>query len=88
MLAFGPGIVLGTEALMGAKISMASVLISAAIGMVIVAVLHANNWRDIEDDKRAGIKTVAILLGEKGSKAYYLALIWLSYALFAFAVFL
>lgn len=88
MLAFGPGIVLGTEALMGAKISTASVLISVAIGMVIVAVLHANNWRDMEDDKRAGIKTVAILLGEKWSKAYYIALIWLSYALFALAVFL
>lgn len=88
MIAFGPGIVLGTEALMGASISAASALISVAIGMVIVAVLHANNWRDIEDDRRAGVKTVAMLLGERGSMIYYLALIWLSYVLFAIAVFL
>ncbi len=88
MLAFGPGIVLGTEALMGARISAASVLISVAIGMVIVAVLHANNWRDIEDDRKAGVKTVALLLGERGSMIYYLSLIWLSYVLFALAVFL
>ncbi|MGC8568894.1 MAG: UbiA family prenyltransferase [Nitrososphaeria archaeon] len=86
MLAFGPGIVLGTETLMGARVDVSSVLVSVAIGMVIVAVLHANNWRDVDDDRRAGVVTLASLLGETGSRIYYLSLIWLSYLLFVVAV--
>jgi 1,4-dihydroxy-2-naphthoate octaprenyltransferase len=85
-LAFGPGIVLGSEVLQGGPLTVSSVLISVAIGMIIVAVLHANNWRDIETDMAAGARTVASVLGERGSQIYYLALIWLSYPLFALAV--
>jgi len=85
-LAFGPGIVLGSEVLQGGSVTASSVLISVAIGMIIVAVLHANNWRDIESDTAIGAKTVASVLGERGSQIYYLALIWLSYPIFALAV--
>jgi len=85
-LAFGPGIVLGSEVLQGGNITYSSVLISIAIGMIIVAVLHANNWRDIGTDTAAGARTVASLLGERGSQIYYLALIWMSYPLFIAAV--
>ena len=88
LLAFGPGIILGTMVLMGARPDLSAFLISLGIGMVIVAVLHANNWRDIEDDRRAGVRTLASILGEEGSRIYYLSLIWLSYALFAVAVLL
>lgn len=87
-IAFGPGIVLGSILLVGARPTAADVLVSFGIGMVIVAVLHANNWRDIRSDLAAGVKTLAALLGERGSKYYYLGLIWLSYAAFAAAVML
>ncbi len=85
-LAFGPGIVLGAVLLVGAAPTVADLLVSIGIGMVIVAVLHANNWRDIKSDSSAGVKTMATLLGERGSKYYYLGLIWLSYITFALAV--
>ncbi|MGC8661916.1 MAG: UbiA family prenyltransferase [Nitrososphaeria archaeon] len=85
-LAFGPGIVLGSEVLQGGRVTASSLLISIAIGMIIVAVLHANNWRDIGSDTAAGARTVASVLGERGSLIYYLALIWLSYPIFAAAV--
>ena len=75
-LAFGPGIVLGSLALQGGPLSWAAVAASFALGMPIVGVLHANNWRDIKSDRAAGVVTVASILGERGSLAYYRLLIW------------
>lgn len=43
------------------------------IGLITVAVLHANNTVDIESDKKAGIKTFAMLLGVKTSAKLYVA---------------
>ncbi len=86
-LAFGPGIFLGSYALQGGTPGISEILISISIGIVIVAILHGNNWRDMDDDLKAGVRTVANILGEKGSMIYYLLLIWLSYPLLAMAVF-
>ncbi len=87
-LAFGPGIFLGSLVLQGGVVGVPQLLISFSLGMIIVAILHGNNWRDIKDDKEAGVKTVALYLGDKGSLIYYVALIWLSYPLFIIAVIL
>ncbi|XP_022253520.1 ubiA prenyltransferase domain-containing protein 1 homolog [Limulus polyphemus] len=43
------------------------------------AILHSNNTRDIGNDSRAGIVTVAILLGYAGSKLLYSFLLFLPY---------
>jgi 1,4-dihydroxy-2-naphthoate octaprenyltransferase len=56
-------------------------LIVAPIGFLIVGILHANNTRDILNDKKAGIKTQAMILGVKGSKIYFTMLVLLSYLL-------
>ncbi|MGC8644809.1 MAG: UbiA family prenyltransferase [Thermoplasmata archaeon] len=85
-LAFGPGIFLGSLVLEGGKISLPVLLISFSLGMIIVAILHGNNWRDIKDDVEAGVTTVSSLLGERGSLVYYLVLIWASYPLFVISV--
>ncbi len=87
-LAFGPGIFLGSLVLQGGKVGIPQLLISFSLGMIIVAILHGNNWRDIKDDKEAGVRTVALYLGEKGSFYYYVTLIWASYPLFVLAVIL
>jgi len=39
--------------------------------MLVAAILHANNWRDMVSDKERRVTTVASLLGDKGSLAYY-----------------
>jgi 1,4-dihydroxy-2-naphthoate octaprenyltransferase len=44
-------------------ISLQSVLVSLPISILIGAILHANNIRDLDGDKQNGRKTVAILLG-------------------------
>lgn len=87
-LAFGPGIFLGSLALQGGHVGLSEILISISLGLIIVAILHGNNWRDIKDDSEAGVKTVAGFLKEEGSKIYYITLIWLSYPIFILAVFL
>lgn len=85
-LAFGPGIFLGSLVLQGGQVGVPQLLISFSLGMIIVAILHGNNWRDIKDDREAGVKTVALYLGDRGSLVYYVALIWASYPLFVAAV--
>jgi len=85
-LAFGPGIFLGSYVLQGGKIGISEILVSISLGLIIVAILHANNWRDMEDDRKLGVWTVASLLGEKGSMIYFISLVWISYPLFIFAV--
>lgn len=57
------------------------VIWSLPFSMLVVAVLHANNWRDIAHDTRCGIKTMASILGNSGSMAYYVALLGCAYVL-------
>lgn len=86
-ISFGPGIFLGSYVLQGGVPGISEILISIALGLVIVAILHGNNWRDMDDDLMSGVRTVANILSEKGSMIYYLLLIWLSYPLFGLAVY-
>jgi len=53
---------------------------STPIAMLIVAILHANNWRDSESDGSRGVTTVASKFGGK-SVYYYLALLFAPYLL-------
>jgi len=41
------------------------------MAMLVIAILHANNWRDIASDGQRRVKTVAGHLGDRGSLAYY-----------------
>jgi len=43
---------------------------------LVIAILHANNWRDILSDKEGKIYTIASLLGDRGSLVYYAVLIF------------
>eukprot|EP01117_Protostelium_nocturnum_P008507 TRINITY_DN3048_c0_g1_i1.p1 TRINITY_DN3048_c0_g1~~TRINITY_DN3048_c0_g1_i1.p1 ORF type:complete len:309 (-),score=90.87 TRINITY_DN3048_c0_g1_i1:53-979(-) len=44
-----------------------AILFSLPTAMIVEAILHANNTRDLKSDAKAGIKTVAGFLGEEGS---------------------
>lgn len=41
------------------------------IAMLVIGILHANNWRDISGDGEKRVQTVARLLGDRGSLYYY-----------------
>jgi len=47
------------------------VLWTVPMAMLVIAILHANNWRDIASDGERRVKTVAGLLGDQGALAYY-----------------
>lgn len=47
------------------------VLWTVPMAMLVIAILHANNWRDSVSDGERRVRTVAGLLGDRGSLAYY-----------------
>lgn len=53
---------------------------SIPLGLLITAILHANNWRDIETDRACKIRTLAMTLGHKKSAHYYTLLLLLALA--------
>ena len=52
------------------------VLWTVPMAMLVIAILHANNWRDIASDGERRVSTVAGHLGDRGSFAYYGVLIF------------
>lgn len=62
------------------------VLYSLPSGMLIDAILHANNHRDMASDKAHGIKTMAIILGEKASRSAQYVLVIGAYTFIIFMV--
>ncbi len=50
-------------------------------GMLVVAILHANNWRDAISDREKDVITVASLLGDKNSFIYYGSLLFAPFIL-------
>jgi 1,4-dihydroxy-2-naphthoate octaprenyltransferase len=47
------------------------VLWTVPMGLLVIAILHANNWRDIASDVEKRVTTVAGHLGDRGSLVYY-----------------
>ena len=56
------------------SINVEVVVASLACGLVIDTLLMINNYRDIENDQRAGKKTLAVKLGKECSRMMYLLL--------------
>jgi 1,4-dihydroxy-2-naphthoate octaprenyltransferase len=66
-LSFGPPMVFGSYYSLTGDFNPAIFYIAIPISFLVVAILHANNTRDIRDDSSAKVKTLAIILGTKGS---------------------
>lgn len=48
-----------------------ALVLALPIGLITVAILHVNNTRDIDSDREAGIRTLAMLIGRKASLKLY-----------------
>jgi 1,4-dihydroxy-2-naphthoate octaprenyltransferase len=59
---------------------------SAALGLLVVQILHANNVRDMGVDRAGGVLTVARALGVQGSTLYFGALFAAAFAAAALGV--
>jgi 1,4-dihydroxy-2-naphthoate polyprenyltransferase len=49
--------------------------LSVAVGCLATAILVVNNVRDVDTDRRAGKRTLAVRLGREGARRLYLALV-------------
>ena len=68
---FGVLTVLGSAYAVTGEWHPDALVLSLPLGIITVAVLHANNTLDIETDRAAGIKTFAMLIGGKASSRLY-----------------
>ncbi len=88
ILSFGVGMTLGSYIVQTGEFSWLPVIFSIPLGMLIDAILHSNNIRDINFDGKFGVKTLPILIGEKLSIKFYYFLILGSYlSLIVFSAF-
>ena len=65
--------ILGTSFVATGNFHLQALWLALPIGLITVGILHSNNARDIEHDRRANIKTFAMLVGEKVSAIIYCA---------------
>jgi 1,4-dihydroxy-2-naphthoate octaprenyltransferase len=77
--AFGPCLVTGTALIQTGALVPEALLVSIPAGLLIVAILHANNMRDMKADSEAKFTTLAGALGPKGAERFYYALVLSSY---------
>jgi len=78
-LFFGVVGTIGTFYLHTQQITMLSFIVSIPVGAIITNILVVNNFRDIEEDRLANKKTLAVLLGSEFSKWQFIVLIIISY---------
>jgi 1,4-dihydroxy-2-naphthoate octaprenyltransferase len=55
--------------------------LAVPVGLLAAAVLVVNNVRDLETDRRAGKRTLAVRLGRERTRMFYVALVYLAYLL-------
>ena len=75
----GPVIVAGSYYVQTGAVSWTAVLISLPIGLLVTAILQANNIRDIEDDAAANKRTLATFIGHRWAVREYVILLLGSY---------
>lgn len=76
---FGLVAVGGTYFVQAGTVSPTSILAAIPMGFLATAILVVNNLRDIDTDRKAGKKTLAVRLGRKWTLVEYVTLVFGSY---------
>jgi 1,4-dihydroxy-2-naphthoate octaprenyltransferase len=58
----------------------AAVIAAVPVGALTVAILVVNNLRDIETDRQTGKRTLAVMIGPRGTRLEYVVLLAVAYA--------
>lgn len=76
---FGIVAVCGTYFVHTGSVTPFAFVASLPVAMIVTAILVANNLRDIETDRAAGKRTLAVRLGARGTQIEYIALLAFAY---------
>ena len=71
--------VVGTYFVQAEAAPGAAWLAAVPVGCTVTAILVANNLRDLATDRAAGKTTLAVVLGERGTRAWYVLLLLAAY---------
>ncbi len=71
----GPALVAMGEWALTGSVSPFSPVLSLPPAFLVTAILHGNNLRDLETDRRARVLTLAGALGRRGSERFFLGLV-------------
>ena len=82
----GPLMVMGSYFVVTGSLTWQPLLVSIPIGLLVVAILHGNEWRDITDDARYGIGTLSTHIGRRWAHLGYLSLVTGAYLVLVLAV--
>jgi 1,4-dihydroxy-2-naphthoate polyprenyltransferase len=85
-LFFGLAAVAGTYYVQAGFVSTAAWWMAVPPGLIITAILVVNNLRDLENDRKAGKHTLAVILGSRGTKVEYLVCMTVAYLVIPLAV--
>lgn len=58
-------------------------LLAVPVGLLVTAILVANNVRDLATDRAAGKRTLAVLLGVRGGRLLFVGLVWGAFVVLA-----
>lgn len=82
---FGLASVAGTYYVQAGFVSPAAWWMTIPPGMIITAILVVNNLRDLENDRKAGKRTLAVIFGERITKTQYIICLVLAYLIMPIA---
>jgi 1,4-dihydroxy-2-naphthoate octaprenyltransferase len=72
---FGPLMVIGSYYVLTGSFHRDVLIISLPVGFLVAAIVHANNLRDIADDRVAGVTTASSIFGQAFAAIEYYALL-------------
>ena len=74
-LLMGPLMVIGSFYAITGTFDWSTVAISIPVGLLVAAILHGNEWRDISEDARAGARTFSVRAGRDAAHWLYITLV-------------
>ena len=78
---FGLIAVVGTFYLHTGQFEPSAAVVAVPVGLLVTAILVVNNLRDIESDRAAGKRTLAVLIGREATQIQYLLFVAAAYLL-------
>jgi 1,4-dihydroxy-2-naphthoate octaprenyltransferase len=82
----GPLMVVGAFYAITGTVTWSALAISIPVGLLVAAILHGNEWRDISEDARAGAQTFSVRMGRSAAHWLYIGLVVGAYIALTVAV--